>query len=170
MNADWLFGLDAHWHWMAFGLLLALAEMIAPGVFLIWLGGAAFITGLVTLLLPIGLPLQVVIFAALSVASIFVGRNYIRRNPIIEADPLMNRRGARIVGEVGTVVQAIDTGNGRIRLGDTEWLASGPELPVGTKVRVCGSNGAVLAVEPLDAVNVTTEPVLSDESAPPQPD
>ena len=44
---DWFGSLDAHWHWLAIGLLLAAAEMAIPGVFLIWLSGAALVTGLV---------------------------------------------------------------------------------------------------------------------------
>ncbi len=37
----------------------------------------------------------------------------------------MNRRGARLVGEVATVSQAIEDGSGRIHYGDSEWLAKG---------------------------------------------
>jgi len=32
-------------------------------------------------------------------------------------------------------------------LGDTVWRVSGPELPVGQRVRIVGSDGAVLKVE-----------------------
>jgi hypothetical protein len=52
------------------------------------------------------------------------------------------------VGESAVVVQAIGGGKGRVRLGDSEWLAYGPDADAGTRVRVVGTNGAILRVEP----------------------
>ena len=42
---DWLTDIDAGWAWIALGLTLAALEMIAPGVYLIWLALAALATG-----------------------------------------------------------------------------------------------------------------------------
>ena len=147
---DELNSLDPHWIWLAIGLILAAAEMAVPGVFLIWLAGAALITGALAWLLPIGLALQIVIFAALAIAAVFAGRNYLRRNPVEEADPKMNRRGARLVGETAIVTQAIEGGSGRVHHGDSEWLARGPDVAPGSRVRITGSDGAVLLVEPVE--------------------
>ncbi|MCP5379664.1 MAG: NfeD family protein [Novosphingobium sp.] len=141
--------LDPHWAWLAIGLVLGAAEMAVPGVFLIWLAGAAIITGLLTWILPIGLPLQIVIFAVLAIVAVFAGRNYLRRNPVAAADPNMNRRGARLVGETVVVTQAIEGGTGRVHHGDSEWLARGPDAVPGTRMRITGSDGAVLIVEPV---------------------
>lgn len=146
---EWLPNLDPHWNWLALGLVLAVAEMAIPGVFLIWLAGAAILTGLATWVLPIGLPLQIVLFAALAIVSVFIGKRYLGRNPIHEADPGMNDRGARLQGEVVTITHAIDGGTGRARHGDTEWLVRGPEAEPGTRMRVAGNDGAVLLVEHL---------------------
>ena len=141
--------LDPHWIWFAIGLLLAAAEMAIPGVFLIWMAGAALITGAVTWLVPIGLPLQIVIFAVLAIVAVFSGRRYLRAHPVEAADPKMNDRGARAVGETVVVTHAIDGGNGRVRLGDSEWLAKGPDAEPGSRMRVAGHDGAVLIVEHL---------------------
>lgn len=146
---DWLNNLDMHWTWLALGLLLAVAEIAIPGVFLIWLAGAALITGLVTWLVPIGLPVQIVLFAVLAIVSVFMGKRYLKDNPIVAADPMMNDRGARLVGEVLTITHAIDGGTGRARHGDTEWLVKGPDAEPGTRMRVAGHDGAVLVVEHL---------------------
>lgn len=146
---EWIDGLDAHWHWLAIGLLLAAAEMAIPGVFLIWLAGAALITGALTWALPLTLAWQIVIFAALAVISVFVGRQYLRANPVAAADPLLNDRGARLVGETVVVTHAIDGGQGRVRQGDSEWLAKGPDAEPGTRMRVAGHEGVVLVVEHL---------------------
>lgn len=147
---DWLGSWEPHWLWLALGLALAVAEMVVPGVFLIWLAGAAIVTGVLAFILPIGMPLQIVIFAVLAIAAVFSGRAYIRRNPVTEADPMMNRRGQRMVGEVVRVSQAIVDGHGKVHLGDGEWLVRGPDAAVGARMRITGSDGAVLLVEAAD--------------------
>jgi inner membrane protein len=144
---DWVNNLDPHWLWLALGLALIVGEMTIPGVFMIWLSGAAIVTGLVTWAVPIGVPLQIVLFAVLAMVAVFAGRNYLRANPIEPADPKMNDRGARAVGETVTVTQVIADGSGRVKLGDSEWLARGPDAEPGTKMRVASHDGAVLVVE-----------------------
>jgi membrane protein implicated in regulation of membrane protease activity len=147
---DWLESLDPHYAWLALGLVLAVAEIVIPGVFLIWLAGAAVIVGMLTWFLPIGIPLQIVIFAALAIASVFTGRRYLAANPVVPADPLMNDRGGRLVGEIVVVTSAIEQdATGRVRCGDSEWLAKGPAADAGARMRVTGHQGAVLLVEPV---------------------
>jgi membrane protein implicated in regulation of membrane protease activity len=139
--------LSSHWSWLAIGMALAVAEMALPGVFLIWLAGAALITGLVTWLVPIGLPVQMVLFAVLAIVSVFSGKRWLANNPITSADPKMNDRVARLIGEIVVVTQAIESGSGRVKVGDSEWLAHGPDAALGAKMRICGHDGAVLKVE-----------------------
>jgi membrane protein implicated in regulation of membrane protease activity len=55
----------------------------------------------------------------------------------------------RLVGQTGTVSQAIADGEGRVRQGDSEWLARGPDLAAGARVRITGFEGGTLLVEPL---------------------
>ncbi|MDG2005368.1 MAG: NfeD family protein [Novosphingobium sp.] len=141
--------LEPHYAWLAIGLVLAAAEMAVPGVFLIWMAGAALIVGFVAWLAPIGVPVQVVLFALLAIVAVFTGRRYLRANPIEPADPLMNQRGDRVVGETVTVTQAIEDGSGRVKLGDSEWIAKGADAQPGAKMRVTGHDGTVLTVEPL---------------------
>lgn len=141
--------LDPHWSWLALGLVLAIGEMVIPGVFLIWLAIAAILTGLLAWAVPIGVPVQIVIFAVLAIALVFMGKRYLRSNPIEPVDPVMNDRGARLQGEVVTITHAIDGGSGRARHGDTEWLVKGPDAEPGTRMRVSGHDGAVLLVEHL---------------------
>lgn len=147
---DLLNSLSSHWLWLGLGLVLAIAEIVIPGVFLIWLAGAALVTGVVTWLMPLGLPFEIVLFAVLAVVSVFIGRNYLRDNPITPVDPRMNDRGAQAIGETVQVTQVIVAGSGRVKLGDSEWLARGPDAKPGTKMRVVGSDGAVLLVEHLN--------------------
>ena len=140
-------GLDPTWAWLALGLVLAIAEMVIPGVFLIWLAGAALTVGLLSAVLPLTLPVEVAIFAVLAVINVLIGRRWLRSHPVESADPLLNQRGARLVGSRVVVTQAIEGGSGRVRCGDTEWLAQGPDAEQGAKMTVTGSQGSVLIVE-----------------------
>ena len=57
-------GFDAHWVWIAIGLILAALELLVPGVYLIWLAVAAIVTGLLTLGLDLALPGQIIVFVS----------------------------------------------------------------------------------------------------------
>jgi membrane protein implicated in regulation of membrane protease activity len=146
---DWLNDLAPYWVWLTLGLLLAGLEMLVPGVYMIWLAAAAIITGVLTAAFDLSLPAQVVDFVFLSLIIAFSARRFLRDKPIESQDPLMNRRGARLVGETAMVVQAIEHGSGRVKLGDSEWIAHGPNVAAGERVRESGSDGAILLVEPL---------------------
>jgi membrane protein implicated in regulation of membrane protease activity len=141
--------LDSHWAWLALGLILAVAEMAIPGVFLIWLAGAAIVTGVLAWIMPLSLAVQIVVFAALAIVAVFAGKRYLRANPVESADPLMNDRGGRLIGDVVVVTSVIESGSGRVKHGDSEWLAKGPDAEPGTKMRVSGHDGTVLLVEHL---------------------
>lgn len=140
---------DPHWVWIVIGLVLAALEMLVPGVYLIWLAVAAIITGILTFGLALGLASQVVIFVSLSLIAAFSAKRFLRESPIVSSDPLLNQRGSRLVGETAVLTQAIDGGTGRLRYGDSEWLAKGPDMEVGARVRITGSDGAILLVEPV---------------------
>ena len=140
-------GLDPQWSWLVLGLVLAIAEMVVPGVFLIWFAAAALAVGLLSFVVPLGLPLQVVLFAVLSVVSVVASRRWLRGHPVQSADPLLNQRGQQLVGTKVTVTEAIEGGSGRVRCGDTEWLAQGPDAATGTRLTVTGSTGSTLIVD-----------------------
>ncbi len=145
--ADWLDTIATHWFWLSLGLALGIAEMLAPGFFLIWLGLAAIIVGLLDWALPIAVPFQVALFATLSVLTVFAGKKFLKDNPIETDDPKLNDRGARMTGEIVTVVEAIQDGQGRVKVGDGVWSARGADADLGVRVRVTGADGAVLLVE-----------------------
>jgi membrane protein implicated in regulation of membrane protease activity len=144
---DWISNMEPHWAWLSIGVLLAAAEIVAPGFFLVWLGAAAIVTGIVAWIVPIGVPIQLAIFAVLAIVALYGGRKWLRDNPITTTDPLLNQRGGRLVGEVLTVTKAIEDGRGRAKVGDGEWPVRGPDTAEGSKVRVVSADGSVLVVE-----------------------
>ncbi|RYD95986.1 MAG: NfeD family protein [Sphingomonadales bacterium] len=138
--------------WLILAALLALTELMVPGIFLVFVAAGAAVTGLVTLLFPhFPLLLQVVVFAAGSSAAVALGRQWYLRNPGPSPDPLLNDRVARLIGQVVTVAEPIEAGYGKVRVGDGEWLARGPDAPAGARVRIIGAEGNSLTVEPVIA-------------------
>jgi hypothetical protein len=145
--AEWLDTISTHWFWLSLGLILGVAEMVAPGFFLMWLGLAALIVGILDYFLPITLAYQVAMFAILSVLTVFAGKKFLQKNPIESDDVNLNDRGARMTGEIVTVVEPIANGHGRVKVGDSVWNARGMDAAMGASVRVIGADGAVLLVE-----------------------
>lgn len=135
--------------WLAAALGLAIAELIAPGFFMIFLAVAAALTGFAVLFVP-GLPVlvQALLFALFTAAAVGLGRRWYRRSAVPTEDPLLNDRAARLIGTTAKVSTAIIAGEGRVKVGDGAWKARGPDAEAGSVVRIVGASGSVLLVEP----------------------
>ncbi|CAD7030093.1 NfeD family protein [Pseudorhizobium halotolerans] len=138
------------WSWWIIGIVLLAAELVAPGVFLIWIGAAAIVIGVLSLLLWDAAfwswQLQFVLFAVLAGAFALAGRRFYGRHETSD-QPYLNRRGESLVGRTATLHEPIREGRGRIRLDDTWWPVMGPDLPAGTRVTVVSADGRDLKVE-----------------------
>ena len=130
------------WAWILAGLALAGLELVAPGIFLIWLGLAGLATGLVAALVPLPWQAQLLLFSGLAVAAVLIARRLGRDHV-----PTLNRADRGLVGREGLLAEPIQDGAGRIRFDDTLWRVTGPDLPAGARVRVTGIDGTVLVVK-----------------------
>ncbi len=139
--------IEPGWLWMIGGVLLLIAEIIAPGFFLVFIGAAALATGAFALLFDLGLASQLALFALYALLAVMVGRRVYANSNDESSDPLLNDRSARMIGKVVTVVEAVDAHNGRVRVGDGEWNARGGPAAPGERVRVTGVDGNCLNVE-----------------------
>lgn len=143
------------WNWMLLGFILLCLEIFAPGVFLLWIGIAALIVGAGSLLLWDAAfwtwQVQVLVFLVLALAAAYIGKKIVRDRETASDQPLLNRRGAQMIGRTATLSEPIREGRGRIKLGDTTWRVSGPDLPAGAQVRVVGAadTDLELVVEPV---------------------
>jgi membrane protein implicated in regulation of membrane protease activity len=147
-----MFPLEPHWVWLILAAILGIAEIILPGFFLIWIGVAALLTGVATLLLGLPEAAQFATFAVLAIVAVFAGRRWFALNPIESSDPLLNDRAARLIGEIVTATEAFDSGVGRVKVGDGVWSARstyGEDFTLGTRLRVSGVDRGALLVEPL---------------------
>lgn len=145
-----LLGTLNHWHWWIASVLLIVAELLAPGIYLLWLGLAALVTGVVAWMAGIGWQSQVMIFAVLSMASALGGRMVYARATRPTDHPTLNRRAAQYIGKVFTLDQPIINGSGRLKVADTTWKVLGPDCAAGAQVRVVGADGVALTVEPAE--------------------
>ena len=136
------------WAWIVLGLLLIGGELLAPGIFRIWLGLAALVTGVVVGVTAIGWQAAALVFAGLCVISVIAGRSLTRRSDQ-EPDAAMglNDRGRQLVGRVFKLEATMTGGEGRVRVGDSSWRVTGPELLAGSEVKVVRVEGATLVVE-----------------------
>lgn len=138
----------ASYGWWILALLLIAAELIAPGYFLLWIGIAAGVMGLLTLALP-SFPflVQAVIFGVLAVAICLIYWKYIRPSTELRDDqPLLNRKGERMIGRRVLAADAFVNGRGKVKVGDTMWLAEGFDAQAGELVEVIGVYGTTLQV------------------------
>lgn len=137
--------------WGGLSLLLIAAEALAPGMFMLWLGLAAAVVFTVLLLVPGVEPIwQAIGFVLLAFASIALYMKFFRDKETPSDQPLLNRRGEQLVGQVFLLDQAIEHGRGRIKIGDAFWAAEGEDLPQGARVRVVSANNMSLQVRLVD--------------------
>jgi membrane protein implicated in regulation of membrane protease activity len=136
------------WSWVIVGLLLMGLELVLPGAFLLWLGLAAVLTGIIDWMFGLSWQAALLVFAVLSVAAVVVGRAVTRDRDDDQSDqPRLNRRGQTLVGRVFTLDSPIEHGSGRIRVDDSSWRIVGPDVPAGATIRVVRVDGATLVVE-----------------------
>jgi membrane protein implicated in regulation of membrane protease activity len=136
------------WGWAVAAVLLALGELLLPGVFLVWLGAAAAVTALLVGVFDLAIAVQLVLFGVLAIVSIALARGYFPYGGGA-AEPSLNRLADRLVGRQVIVIEAFRHGRGRVQVGDSPWAAQGPDLSEGSRAEVIGVDGNILIVEPL---------------------
>jgi len=153
-----LFASFGIWNWAFLAIVLLALETMIPGVHFLWFGLAAAVVGAIAYLAGaagyadvLTWPWQLVLYALLSVATVFWVKTFARPEAAQSDEPDLNVRGAQYIGRVVTVESAIANGRGKVRVGDTLWPAEGPDTASGTRVKITGVNGTVFRVEPASA-------------------
>jgi membrane protein implicated in regulation of membrane protease activity len=134
------------WIWFVVAAVFLLLELLAPGVFMLWLGLAAILIGIISLAMVLSWQTQLIAFALLSIACIPMWRYFARKVESPVDRPYLNRRAEGYVGRVFTLEKPIVGGIGTVRIDDTVWRVSGPDLPAGSQVKVATADGAALEV------------------------
>ena len=141
--------LSTHYLWWILALLLIAGELLLPGYFLLWIGLAAAAMGVVLWVDPaLGMLVQAILFGLLAFASCVGYARWLR--PRLErrapGGERLNRRAEQLVGQRYELIEPIVNGRGKARVGDGQWLVSGPDLPLGTTVEVVAVEGTTLQV------------------------
>lgn len=134
------------WLWFALAVALLVMESIIPGVHFVWFGLSALIVGVIALSTGLTWEWQLIAFALIAMAAVFWVRNKSREesaNPDVRD---LNVRGAQYIGRIVVIEDAIVNGRGKVRVGDTVWVAEGEDGPKGANVKVTGTDGTVLVV------------------------
>lgn len=150
MLQDFIYNLGP-WNWFIIAVVLLVLETVVPGVHFVWFGIAAAIVGIVALASGIAWQWQLIIFALVAMATVFVVRRYAHPGAVKSDEPDLNVRGAQYIGRILTVVEDIRQGRGKVKVGDTIWHAEGEDVTAGTKVKVVGVDGTALVVERVGA-------------------
>jgi membrane protein implicated in regulation of membrane protease activity len=141
------------WHWVGLGVVLLTLE-VAIGTFdLLWVALGAFLAALFVLIMPApidGWQGQLVFFGVSAVVFVAAGRTVfkgLRQAPATH--PNLNARTSAMVGQTGDAVTMFEHKNGKVKVGDTVWLAKQIDDTViveGDDVVVTGSEGTTLLV------------------------
>ena len=135
------------WHWLAFATVLLIIEILAPMTFFLWMSIAAAAVGLVMLVIDINWEAQILLFSVISIVAIVASRIYLKKHPIETDDSTLNRRGEQYIGKTYTLVNPIENGVGKVRVGDTLWRVEGDDMPAGEKVIVTSVDGNSFVVK-----------------------
>lgn len=142
-----MFSTLGNWNWLIFGVVLMTLELVAPGVFLFWLGLAAFLVGLLSFVFSPSWELQFLMFAAFAATAVPLWRRIARSHSAVsKTNPFLNKRADALVGRVFTLEKPIVDGSGTVRIDDTVWRIAGPDAPAGSRVKIVRAEGASLTV------------------------
>jgi membrane protein implicated in regulation of membrane protease activity len=136
------------WAWLSAAAILFVLELVSPGIFFMWFGVAAVVTGLILFRYDLDWQWQLVSFAILSLVAVLFANKYLRNNPIESDRPLLNERAKQLIGQSFDLLDPIVDGRGSVKIGDTIWRVEGPELPRGVRIKVIDADGTLLKVEP----------------------
>lgn len=148
MNAltNYLSGLGA-WNWLILSVVLFVLETVVPGVHFVWFGMAATVIGILALSVDVSWQWQLVLFGLISMTTVLIVRRYAAPGASPSDQPDLNIRGKYYIGRIVTVENAIVNGRGRVKIGDSVWAASGPDMEAGQQAKVVGVDGTVLVVD-----------------------
>ena len=128
------------WNWWILGFILLTGELIIPGILLLWFGLAALTIGIISV--PLWdqniwtWQIQTFIFLVLSTIYAIIGKRLVTNKNDNSDQPLLNQRGAQLIGKSATLIDPIKNGRGRIRINDTTWNVSGPDMDKGSSVKI----------------------------------
>lgn len=133
--------------WLGLGGLLLIAEMLGTAGYLLWSGMAALCVSLLAWILPIGWPVQGVLFALLTVISAILWRIWLKQRKLSKEAENLNQKSHQLIGIKATLLSDTENGFSRVKLADGSWrVYSNTPLHAGDNVEVIAIDGITLQV------------------------
>ena len=137
--------------WTAAIVLFGVVEAVTAGLVCIWFVAGALVA-LVAAVVGASLPIQIVLFLAVSAAALALTRPVLRKIVSANATPT---NADRVLGEVAKVTEKIDNENsaGAVYVDGKTWSArsaDGTVIPAGERVRIESMEGVKLFVKPVE--------------------
>jgi inner membrane protein len=144
--------MDTVWLWAVLGLVLLGLEMATGTLYILWFGIAALLLALLDYLLPsISIPLQIFLFALLSLGSLLLWRYVYKKT---SSDLRIGQSQGEEIGRVGTIIEAVSPKqNGKIQfaqgvMGSRVWAAiASEEIAIGADAVIIAVEGNSLRVK-----------------------
>ena len=139
------------WHWVVFGLFLAVVEIAVASFFIVWFGIGAVGVGIALLIVSdLAVSSQILIWTALSVALVLVWFRYLKPKTMTA----VGTSAANVAGEVGILAGDLcPHSRGQVRfqkpvLGADRWECyADSEIKAGERVRIVSVEGSFIKVE-----------------------
>jgi len=137
------------WHWIIFGISLIVIEMFVGTFFILGLGISAIIVGFTDNLHPIIIEIEIILWIALSLISIFIWFRYLRDEK--EESSGQSNYSLKTKGTVEEPIEAY--GRGKVKfdkpvLGNTIWFATSQNgISVTSRVKIIEIKGQLIEVE-----------------------
>jgi membrane protein implicated in regulation of membrane protease activity len=134
--------------WAIVAVLLAVGELLTPGLFFLGPVAIAAVLACLLALLGLGAAAQIIGFVIASIASVAVLRPLARSH--LHVPPLLRTGTAALVGTKALVLERVDADGGRVRIGGEEWSARAfvddQVMEAGERVEVVKIEGATALV------------------------
>jgi len=139
------------WHWIVFGIVLLIVEMSTGTFFMLGLGVAAILVGIIDTLLGTSFTVELSIWMLLSILAIITWFKWFKEPPVTDSGQSNYR-----LDTLGTVLEEIHPhARGKVTfdtpvLGNTSWHATSKvDLEKNTRVKIVEVNGQLIEVEAL---------------------
>jgi membrane protein implicated in regulation of membrane protease activity len=134
--------------WSIVAVLLAVGELLTPGMFFLGPVALAAVASALAGALGLGAVAQLLVFVIGSIASVAVLRPIARGH--LRMPPELRTGADALVGAKALVVRRVDTNGGLVKIGGEEWTARSffeeQVLEPGTRVEVAKIEGATALV------------------------
>jgi membrane protein implicated in regulation of membrane protease activity len=150
---DWL--QNHMWElWMGLAILLGVAELVSLDLILLMLAGGA-LAGVLTALVGLAVPVQVLVAVATSVAMLALVRPSVVKR--LHSGPELVQGHNKLIGKQGVVISEVSCDGGQVRIAGEVWTARPYDddavIEPGAKVDVFEIRGATAVVHKFPELN-----------------